>query len=411
MFCSHFRTPILKNVNSYLILVLVLLSIAAVNSVSAQGVQFFEGTWNEALEAAQEQRKLIFVDAYTVWCGPCKMMDRNVYPNSEVGQYYNEHFINVKMDMERGEGYSFASRYHVTVYPTLLFINHEGAQIYRDSAYKSPQQMLAIAMEAQDPEKNLALLELEFDTKADDKDPRKILDYALLLKELGKDFRKPAREYFATLSDKDLFEPLNWEAIKALTFDINSREFRYLIEKKKKFCRKFSEREVAEKIANVLKKSVLSAAIVHDRDSYSDALKIAIKEIDDDGATAQRLRMAYTAGTREWEKYAFRTIDYFEKYSSNDAEELTQAAQNFYRYVSDPDKLNYALMWIRQAHAIESTFERQYTYAGILHQLGRWDEAMKYAYQSLNMARAGIGTEDQIQRAHELLNTIQAAKK
>jgi len=409
MFCSHFRTPLLKNVTSYLILALI--CIASIHNASAQGVQFFEGTWNEALEAAQEQRKLIFVDAYTMWCGPCKMMDRNVYPDSEVGQYYNEHFINVKMDMERGEGYSFASKYNVTVYPTLLFINHEGAQIYRDSAYKSPQQMLSIAMEAQDPEKNLALLELEFDTGDDDRDPRRILDYALLLKELGKDFRKPARQYFATLSDKELLEPQNWEAIKTLTFDINSREFRYLIKKKKKFSRKFNEREVEEKIADVLKKSVLSAAIVRDRDSYSDALKIAIKEVDDDGATAQRLRMAYTAGTREWEKYAFRAIDYFEKYSSNDAEELTQAAYNFYRYISDSDKLNHALIWIRQANAIESTFERQYTYAGILHKLGRWDEAMKYAYQSLNMARAGVGTEDQIQRAHELLHTIQAAKK
>ncbi len=376
--------------------------------LQAQGIDFFEGTWLEALDIAKEERKLIFVDAYTTWCGPCKMMDRNVYINPKVGDYYNKHFISVKMDMEKGEGFAFASKYRVSAYPTLFFINHEGTQVYRDSAYKSPDEMLHIGELAQSPDRNLALLELEFESG--DKDPDKVLDYAYLLKGLDQDYRKAAQSYFETLSDKELLEGKNWDAMKAFTYDIKSREFQYLLQKQKKFCKKFGEPEVQEKISDVLKKSVVSAAFVRDRSTYSDALKIALEELKDDGKTAQRLRMTYTAGTREWVLYAQRAIDFFEKYPSQDAEELTQAARNFQRFIEDEEKLNHALTWIRQANAIESTFERQYTYAGILYKLDRWDEAMRYAYQSLNMARTEVGTETQVRQANELLSTIQQAK-
>ena len=58
------------------------------------GIQFAEGSWEEVLRQAAEQNKLIFVDVYTDWCGPCKMMSRNVFPASEVGAFFNEHFIN-----------------------------------------------------------------------------------------------------------------------------------------------------------------------------------------------------------------------------------------------------------------------------------------------------------------------------
>ncbi|MDX1666390.1 MAG: thioredoxin family protein, partial [Saprospiraceae bacterium] len=44
------------------------------SALTAQGIAFFEGTWKEALAAAKEQEKVIFVDAYTTWCGPCKVM-------------------------------------------------------------------------------------------------------------------------------------------------------------------------------------------------------------------------------------------------------------------------------------------------------------------------------------------------
>jgi thiol:disulfide interchange protein len=98
----------------------------------SKGINFFQGTWNEALAAAKKEKKLIFVDAYAVWCGPCKFMSNNVFPDAAVGEYFNKNFISYKFDMEKGEGPEFSNKYKVTAYPTLLFINAAGEVVYRE---------------------------------------------------------------------------------------------------------------------------------------------------------------------------------------------------------------------------------------------------------------------------------------
>ena len=63
----------------------------------SQGIEFFHGTFEEAKIEAKAQGKLIFMDAYAVWCGPCKMMRNTVFPLPEVGEYFNANFINMKV--------------------------------------------------------------------------------------------------------------------------------------------------------------------------------------------------------------------------------------------------------------------------------------------------------------------------
>ena len=70
------------------------------SSATGQGMEFFHGKWEDALKMAQEQNKLIFVDSYTTWCGPCKRMSAQVFPKPEIGAFFNANFINVKMNME-----------------------------------------------------------------------------------------------------------------------------------------------------------------------------------------------------------------------------------------------------------------------------------------------------------------------
>lgn len=121
----------------------VALILFSVNIITqAQGINFFKGTWAEALETAQAENKPIFVDAYTVWCGPCKYMAAQVFPVDSVGAYYNENFINYKYDMEKGDGPKFAEKYRVTAYPTLLYINPDGKVLLREMGAKQPEPFI-----------------------------------------------------------------------------------------------------------------------------------------------------------------------------------------------------------------------------------------------------------------------------
>ncbi|MEL6926093.1 MAG: DUF255 domain-containing protein, partial [Bacteroidota bacterium] len=81
----------------------ILLTMTAIliagTSVLADGIEFFDGTWEEALNIAKAEEKVIFVDAFAVWCGPCKRMSNNVFPQKEVGDFFNRNFVNMKIDM------------------------------------------------------------------------------------------------------------------------------------------------------------------------------------------------------------------------------------------------------------------------------------------------------------------------
>ena len=97
----------------------------------AQGVKFESGTWNEILTKAQTENKTIFVDVYTKWCGPCKHVSENVFPQEKLGEYYNSRFINFKIDAESPDGKEFVKTYPVTGYPTFFFIDGNGKVIHK----------------------------------------------------------------------------------------------------------------------------------------------------------------------------------------------------------------------------------------------------------------------------------------
>ena len=75
---------------------------------------------------AKKENKMIFMDCYTSWCGPCKMLAKEVFTDPDAAKFFNEKFVNVKFDMEKGEGKMLKDKYGVKAYPTLYFINVAG---------------------------------------------------------------------------------------------------------------------------------------------------------------------------------------------------------------------------------------------------------------------------------------------
>ncbi len=91
------------------------------------GVQFTDhDKLMDVLEVAKTSNKLVFVDFYTTWCLPCKLMDEDVFTDEEFATYMNDNFINFKVNAEKGNGANLALLYQVAAYPTLLFLDEEG---------------------------------------------------------------------------------------------------------------------------------------------------------------------------------------------------------------------------------------------------------------------------------------------
>ena len=115
-----------------MILSALMMLTAFVAYAQSEGVNFVEGkTLYEVLQMGKQQNKLVFVDCYTTWCGPCKMMANREFPKKEAGDYFNAKFVNAKFDMEAGEGPQIAEKYQVQAYPTFLILNAEGELVHR----------------------------------------------------------------------------------------------------------------------------------------------------------------------------------------------------------------------------------------------------------------------------------------
>ncbi|WP_026994256.1 thioredoxin family protein [Flectobacillus major] len=90
------------------------------------GIQFFHGTFKEALAKAKKEKKLVLMDCYTTWCGPCKYLKTKVFTDKALGDYINQKFISIAVDYENGEGPGVAQMYPVEGYPTLYFLDGAG---------------------------------------------------------------------------------------------------------------------------------------------------------------------------------------------------------------------------------------------------------------------------------------------
>ena len=122
---------------------MAILAIFSFTLFAQNGIHFESGTLAEVMQKAQDQKKPVFVDVYTTWCGPCKRLSAETFTDSAVGAYFNEHFINYKLDAEKGEGRGFAAQYRVGSYPTVLFIKPEdGQELKKLIGFRPPEPFL-----------------------------------------------------------------------------------------------------------------------------------------------------------------------------------------------------------------------------------------------------------------------------
>ncbi len=133
------------------------LSTFAQHASSASGIKFEEkASWKELIKKAKAEKKLIFMDAYTTWCGPCKMLQARVFPDKQLGEFFNQNFVNAAIDMESDEGMRLSSIYEVRGYPTLFFIDPNNGKVVKSVlGYTEADQLLSTAKSAASKKKSI----------------------------------------------------------------------------------------------------------------------------------------------------------------------------------------------------------------------------------------------------------------
>ncbi|WP_121667817.1 thioredoxin family protein [Mesonia aquimarina] len=133
----------LKTIISTLVLSLTFYSFTNSASTTKRGIDFYNGTYQEALEKAKKEKKLVFIYLYANWCGVCKSLKKKTLRNENVGNFYNKEYISLALNGEKGEGAEIAKSIGLQSYPTLLYLDGGNGRILnRISGFKSPIEFI-----------------------------------------------------------------------------------------------------------------------------------------------------------------------------------------------------------------------------------------------------------------------------
>lgn len=212
-------------------------------SSNNEGIQFMNNSpWEEVMSEALKNNKLVFVDCYTSWCGPCKFLERNIFPQKEVGDFINSNFISVKYDMEKPAGLAFGKQYagEVRNYPTMIIIDPETRKIkYKFVGKRSAEELI---FETKKGLKNVSLTELDQRFKNGERDYPFIKDYvlSLSLEAKEKELAEVIDSYFEKKQSFDelLNDQEKWEFFSSYILDAQSNYVQFIINNYSSLSRK-----------------------------------------------------------------------------------------------------------------------------------------------------------------------------
>ena len=419
----------------YLLIILSFSSYASDN----KGIEFKEGSWLEILNEAKKQNKLIFIDIYTTWCGPCKMMSAKVFTLNIISEKFNESFVNFKIDAEKGEGIELAKKYAITAYPTYLFVNGNGDLVYRAMGAMSAEKFIVEADKALLAGKTFkSSAELQKEFKAGKRDPDFLYEYmkrislnggenVALLDEYLKAI--PASQYktekvlaliaenIGTIESK-AFIILRDALNRYLNMTVSQQKYvlNGLSKAKRNTFKKAvdsQDKALLERLIDAIRATSYSevgfeaeekqfrleyAKITRDGENFKkiatkEAAKLMAKTSEDLVAETQLKIMNFKQGARE--KNLDESTPQFKIFldnMTNNAQKLTSFQLNEYAWgyvqmIKNERDLEEAIKWSERAIELIESPTNLDTYAILLSKLGRKKEAIKAEKKAIKLAK------------------------
>lgn len=365
--------------------ILVFALFACAVSVRAEGIRFFEGSWEEALAEAKRLDRIIFVDAYAVWCGPCKKMAADVFPNDKVGEFYNKNFVNLKLDMERGEGLKFREKYPVSAFPTLFYIDFTGEIVQQVRGAQQVEGFLELGKKALSQIDRSQQYVTAYENG--DRDPELVFNYVRALNKAGKSSLKIANDYLRT--QKDLTTPFNLRFIFEAAAEADSRIFDLLIQHRKAIEPLESAQAVKDRIREACEATAQKAVEFRNRSLLDEAVAKMKKNYPEKASAFQlSMEMDYWSAMGDMDKYIAACNNYAKKEAAKDPNALSQLGSSIAKqFGHNPKALQAAETFAKSAADKSTDYKHHLNYAAILHRNGKKDKALEAARKALELAK------------------------
>jgi thioredoxin-related protein len=371
--------------------------------LSAQGIKFEEGKFSDILAKAKQEKKLVFIDGYTSWCAPCKLMVKNIFPLQTVGDYYNSNFINAKFNMEKGEGIAIAKKYKISRYPTYLFLDGDGNVVHTANSYLEEKDFIQFGKDAQDPSKQIAILKKRFEKG--EKDPE-------FLKNL------------ATLSNDEALTQKVWERYYTVNPNITKRDILNLVmnlsgtddpmykvfqSKEPQFLKVLSEKEYEDfdqgiKMKGVYGKAYNKTTHVLDEKYYLDEMqKIIGKEKANEQLLGLKIDIAYE--TKDYPNFEKLILEKYKDYKSVNPSTLGYIANMVAdSQITTKSTLEKAILWAKESNSKLNVFMNDFTLAKLYNKTGDKANAKASAEKAIESAKSQA--PEYVSEVQDFLNTL-----
>ncbi len=371
----------------------------------AQGISFEKTTFTEVLAKAKKENKLVFLDAYASWCGPCKLMDKNIFSLANVGEFYNGNFVNAKIDMEKGEGVALAKKYGVAAYPTYLFINGEGEEVHRTLGYVEEPDFIQFGKDALDPSRRISALKQQFEDGK--KEPDFLFNLAKNTIYSEPDFAaKVLTKYFEQKTTPGLSNDELGLLVGAIR-DSNSPLYTIFVNKKDDVI-KITGNDFFDKFGKSVKTgSALTKAYNKDTKTYdekifyAEALQFLTKEEADKILLKNKANRALK--DKDYATYEKLTLEANKDYSTLGSNELNSIAWSFFENVKTPSALKTALAWAQESVKLQENSANTDTLANLYNKLGDKANAKIWAIKAIELAKK---SGDDYESTQKLLDTL-----
>jgi len=349
--------------------------VGAISGSFAQGIEFFHGKWEEVLLKAKSEDKLIFVDAYTTWCGPCKRMAANTFPDQEVGDFFNTYFVNFKIDMESPDGIAFGRKYEVTAYPTLFFIAPDGELVQRSTGAKDPAGLIALGKQVTGKYDWSGKFEEAY--AAGERSYELVFSYVAALNKAEKSSVKIVNDYLA--DQQDITTPENLKFILEGASIVDCTCFDLFEQYKSQIASVVPEQVIHDKVKQACERTVRRAMEYESRELLNQATAAMKRHVPGEADSFKtRSEINYALAVRELSDVSNLVQYHLKKHLKGDAQGMHLLALDLQKFgAGDPACRDLAIDLAGKAVKEEEKAEFVMTYASMLYDTGKKSEAIK----------------------------------
>ncbi len=368
---------------------LVLLFLMTAATGAAQGIRFEQGTFEEAQAKAKQEHKMLMLVVCADWLEVCEIMQNDIFPEAEIGDAFNPHFVAWRLDAKEIEGNPFFGGVRILSLPEFIFFDAKGGPQYREKKFKDHDEMLAMAKAALNPQNYLDRMVEEY--KAGKREAAFVQRYIVEMDAAGHDMREPSKAYLSKISREALLETQNWIIATIGVQQVTDGEFQYVLEKKAAFEKQYGESAVNEFIVSIYRNSLAEAVAQQNLKLLGTCQAVVRKVMGTEEAKPVILQdeLTYHAGGKNWAAYTQLATELFSNYQLEDAGLYNDVAWNLHEHVTQADALTNAEGWALRSTQLASAYWNLHTLAALQLKNGKPKEALGNAQKALALTSPG----------------------